>query len=216
MRLERLAQHDERKERPDRGDQPVDVAHRVGNHGRGLAHPCEHGPRREHQQRDRNREHDRQDQPALQAARDRELVARAERLRDDRVERHQHTHPEDREHEMIEIAERDGRERLRRHAPDHDRVDDAHQHRADLDQHERRGEPEQRLEVRARRPVLEPVRGHRDPRSARKKRVRRLPQRARNFRPAKIARIARRSGRRARARRARLSARPNLLAGPRI
>ena len=79
---------------------------------------------------------------ALQPARDRELVARAERLRDDRIERHEHAHSEQREHEVVEIAERDRCERLRRHAPDHDRVDHAHQHRADLDQHDRRGEPQ--------------------------------------------------------------------------
>ena len=42
VRLERLTQHDERKERPDRRNQPIDVADGLRNHGVGLADPGEH------------------------------------------------------------------------------------------------------------------------------------------------------------------------------
>ena len=60
----------------------------------------------------RTRERERQHESALQRARDRVLVARADCLRDDRVERHERALPEDPGNEEVEIAER-----RRRRAP---------------------------------------------------------------------------------------------------
>ena len=51
---------------------------------------------------------------------------------------------EDRHVEEVQIAERDGGEHARRHAADHERVDDAHRHEAELHEHDRHRERDRR------------------------------------------------------------------------
>ena len=97
MRLQRLTKHHECVQRPDRGNQPVQVARRHGNDLGRLAYEREDWLHREKQQRGRHCEHNRQHETALQSSRHSQRILGPERLRDDRVEREQHAHAEDRE-----------------------------------------------------------------------------------------------------------------------
>jgi hypothetical protein len=71
---------------------------------------------------------------------DAEVVLRADRLCDDRVERHHHAPPEDDGAEKIEITEghpRQGHARVMAH---HHDIDHAHHHESDLHERHRRRE----------------------------------------------------------------------------
>ena len=136
-RLEALAQGAEEIEGDDAGDLDACVRRRhVGDAGR-LVQECEHGPGREEQGRRNDAQPERHDEAALDTARHGDRVARAHRLGDHGVERHEGTHPEDRRAKKVEVAERDGGDRLGRDVAHHDGVDHAHQHLTQLHGHDR-------------------------------------------------------------------------------
>ena len=86
--------------------------------------------------------------PRCMRARHGVRVVRADRLRDERVERHQRAGAEERHVEEVQIPERDRGEHRRRQSSDHERVHHAHRHEAELHEHdgnrERHGRPQLR------------------------------------------------------------------------
>ena len=67
-------------------------------------------------------------------------VARAKRLRHQRVQSQHHRHAENRKRDVHGIADAGGADRLRAERADHDGVDHAHAHPAELGQHHGNGE----------------------------------------------------------------------------
>jgi hypothetical protein len=74
------------------------------------------------------------------------VVAGAVGLRHDGVEAEQHAHAAGGQREEQDAGEADAGDRFRTERPDHQRVDDAHRHPADLGEDDRPGEAAQRLQ----------------------------------------------------------------------
>ena len=91
-------------------------------------------------------------QPAVAVA----VIAGAVGLRHQRVEPEQQAHAEDREGDVDRVADAGGADRRRSERRDHDRVDDAHAHPAELGQHDGHRQTQHRAKFRPE------GRGHRD------------------------------------------------------
>ncbi len=70
------------------------------------------------------------------------MVAGANRLSHDRVERHEHAHPENGYAEEVEIPQSDGGEGLGIEVSHHDGVHHTHGHHTHLHHNDRQAEPE--------------------------------------------------------------------------
>ena len=88
---------------------------------------------RHHRRRRDHREPEAVAQPAMALV----AGARPVGLRHKGIEPEQQTHPENRERDEHRATEADSADRLRRHASDHDGVDHAHHHPAELGDHDR-------------------------------------------------------------------------------
>ncbi len=155
VRLQRLAQHDEHVERPHRQRVAVHVARRIGNHLGRLVDELEHGP---HGQaaRARSARSTRATARDRAASRGARRARRARRAPAQRSDRARTARPCRRSRSRRNTCCRARPTRAPRATPaHHDGVDDAHQHRADLNQHERTREAQQRAKVGAGRLVLE-------------------------------------------------------------
>ena len=75
------------------------------------------------------------------------MIAGAVGLRHQRVEPEQQAHPEDGEGDVQRVADAGGADRRRSERRDHDRVDDAHAHPAELGQHDRHRQTQHRAQV---------------------------------------------------------------------
>ena len=75
-----------------------------------------------------------------------------ERLRDHGVKRHQRAHAEDGDVEEVEIAQCHTGERVRREAPDHQRIHEPHDLQANLHDHDRRGDGQHLAQLGGGRP----------------------------------------------------------------
>ncbi len=145
--LEGLAQHHEREERQDPGRRRVHVPRGQGDHVGRL--PQRHDHRLDQQERDQGQHRDGQgqQQPPLDPAGNGGSVPGPHGLGDDGVQGEQDAHPEDRDEEEVEVAQRHGRQRRRADASDHERVHHAHEHEPDLDRHDGQREADQRAEL---------------------------------------------------------------------
>ena len=145
--LEALPEHHEEEERQHAGRQAHGVRGRRRDHVGRLARQQHERLGQEQQDGSGSREHEGDDDAALDSARHRGIVAGADGLGHDRVQHHQRAHPEYAETEEVEVAQRHRRQRHGGDVSDEDGVHHAHQHHPDLDEHDGRGQPQHGTQI---------------------------------------------------------------------
>ena len=135
------------EQRQQRQPQHVEVAADDGDDGRVHAEPVEPAALQPQQAGERHRGEQSEPQALPQPAPAGVVIAGAEGLRDDRVEAEQDPHAAGDQGEEQDAGEADAADGFRPERADHQRVDDAHRHPADLGQDDRPGEAPERPEL---------------------------------------------------------------------
>ena len=177
QRLQALAEDDEGEEANVARDADAGIGAGERGHLGGWWSAGENRGGGQQQERGREHKQQRQDHAPLDAAGDALVVAGPDRMGDHRVERHEGAHAEDRGPEVVDIAERHGRERLGGDVTDHDGVDHSHGHHPHLHHDDRQSEGEQCPKRGARRwaeghGVMPEDNGLRDPGTVSRRRAR--------------------------------------------
>ena len=147
QRLQALSDHDKQEEGQDTGNRSAHVCGCHRNDRRRLMQGEERRLYGKKQHTRDRRQADGDEKPALDAARDTLSIARADCLRDDGVEDHQDSRGGERDEQKEQISQRHGSQRFRGHAPDHERIDNAHRHDGHLRAHDGKRQACHLLEV---------------------------------------------------------------------
>jgi hypothetical protein len=146
--LERLAEGEEQEEGRRPPEDGPHVRRGIVEDRGGLAQQAKQLADVPEDERQGQGQDQREDDPALQVGGDGPAVPGAVRLRDQGVERRQDSDSRHQEDDRGNVPQRAGRQGLRREMAEHDRVDDAHEHRPELYEGHGGGQPRSGGELR--------------------------------------------------------------------